>query len=109
MKGPDQRGFSYIEIWNLGVQIPILLAIFEFGVILGLKRYQQYHIYKTETIKVTSSKIVVLNEIGKGQSDWNVDRIARVMDMWTFILSATFIMVFNVVYWSVAELKDPET
>ena len=108
VKGPDQRGFSYIEIWNLGVQFPILLAIFEFGVILGIKRYQQNCIYKAKTIKVTSSKIGHLNVIGKGLNDWNVDQIARVMDMWTFIGSATFIIIFNAVYWSVAEFKDPE-
>ena len=33
VKAPEKRGFSYLEIWMLGVQIPILLAIFEYGMI----------------------------------------------------------------------------
>ena len=35
---PRNRGFSYIEIWMLGSQFPILLALFEYGSILLLKK-----------------------------------------------------------------------
>ena len=32
------RGFSYIEVWMIGTQIPILLALCEYGFILYLKK-----------------------------------------------------------------------
>ena len=35
---PRSRGFSYIEVWMLGTQFPILLALFEYGLILLLKK-----------------------------------------------------------------------
>ena len=31
VEAPRNRGFSYIEIWMLGSQFPILLALFEYG------------------------------------------------------------------------------
>ena len=38
-KAPPKRGFSSIEIWFVGMQAPILIAIFEFGVLLFLKKF----------------------------------------------------------------------
>ena len=35
---PNDRGFSYIEIWMIGTQIPILLTLIEYGFILHLRR-----------------------------------------------------------------------
>ena len=31
---PNGRGFSFFEIWYLGVQIPIVFAFLEYGIIL---------------------------------------------------------------------------
>ena len=39
LEAPKMRYFSYIEIWYLGVQLPICQAIFEYGIILLLKKY----------------------------------------------------------------------
>ena len=39
VKAPPKRGFGYIEIWMLGIQIPILLGIFEYAILLALKKY----------------------------------------------------------------------
>ena len=39
MKGPNRRGFSYVELWMVGVQTSLLVAIFEYGIILALKKY----------------------------------------------------------------------
>ena len=41
VKAPAKRGFSYIEIWMVGVQIPILTGLTEYGVLLALKKYHQ--------------------------------------------------------------------
>ena len=35
---PSNRGFSFIEIWMIGTQIPILLALCEYGFVLYLKK-----------------------------------------------------------------------
>ena len=35
---PKNRGFSYIEIWMLGTQFPILLALIEYGFVLYTKK-----------------------------------------------------------------------
>ena len=38
---PASRGFSYMELWFVGTQVPILLAIFEYGAILALQKFYQ--------------------------------------------------------------------
>ena len=38
---PTQRGFSYVEIWMLGVQIPILTGVVEYGILLAMKKYHK--------------------------------------------------------------------
>ena len=38
VEAPSGRGFSPIEMWMLGTQIPILLALFEYGFVLYLKK-----------------------------------------------------------------------
>ena len=39
VKAPESRGFSYIEIWNVGLQLPITIGILEYTVILAIKKY----------------------------------------------------------------------
>ena len=36
---PQSRGFSYIEIWMIGTQVPIILALMEYGFVLYWKKY----------------------------------------------------------------------
>ena len=36
---PKTRQFSYIEVWMIGVQIPIIISILEYGLIIGLQRF----------------------------------------------------------------------
>ena len=38
VEAPAGRGFSYIELWMIGSQFPILLALFEYGFVLFLKK-----------------------------------------------------------------------
>ena len=38
VEAPIHRGFSYIEVWMLGTQFPILLALCEYGLILYWKK-----------------------------------------------------------------------
>ena len=43
------RGFSYVEVWMLGTQFPILIALFEYGLILYWKPIGKK---SEETIKI---------------------------------------------------------
>ena len=88
VKAPPGRGFSYIEIWLVGIQIPILLAIAEYGILLTMKRGHQKQTEQTDT--------------EPQKEKWDLDRIGKTMDKWTFVASISFTIVFNLVYWSVA-------
>ena len=36
--GPPSRGFSYIEVWMIGMELPILVAALEYSLMLGIRR-----------------------------------------------------------------------
>ena len=69
---PKDRGISYIEIWTMGTQFPIALALFEYGFILYLKR-----VSKEPT---------------------NDERIKQ-LDFATMIASLCFLIIFTCAYW----------
>ena len=59
--GPSGRGFSYIEMWYVGMFIPILVAIFEYAIILVVIKFKQVdgHIqicYFNSKVKVDQRK-----------------------------------------------------
>ena len=43
VEGPVTRGFSFIEEWYCGVQAPILLALMEYGLILGFIKWGKFN------------------------------------------------------------------
>ena len=51
VNAPTHRGFSYIEIWMIGVQIPILIGIVEHGFLLAMKKYYQSKDMTTEVVE----------------------------------------------------------
>ena len=99
VKAPPGRGFSYIEIWLLGVQIPILLAIVEYGILLTMKRVFKKPAEQNKVQAVYNSQDSLL----RTEKIWDLDKIGKRMDMWTFIISVSFIVIFNIIYWSVAQ------
>ena len=51
LKAPSSRGFSYLEVWFVAIQLPFIWAISEYGGILAFKKsLGQKPIYE-ETIK----------------------------------------------------------
>ena len=38
VEGPEHRGVSFIEIWMVGTHIPIMIAILEYGCVLGINK-----------------------------------------------------------------------
>ena len=99
VKAPTKRGFSFVEIWMVGVQIPILIGIFEYGIILAMKKSQLEK--ETFTIKIgNGANVLSKTMIADKDVGWiNFDKL---VDKWTFILSLIFILTFNAIYWSVA-------
>ena len=39
VQAPASRGFSYIEVWMIGIKATILLAILEYGMVLCCKKF----------------------------------------------------------------------
>ena len=89
VKAPNNRGFSYIEIWMIGTQIPILLALVEYGFILYLKKISDKFEDKKGTL-----------ELGKPKQ--NLDDKIKTLDFVTMIISLIYFLTFAAVYWIVA-------
>ena len=98
VKAPSERGFSYIEIWLLGIQIPIILAIVEYGILLTMKRMQKKDNGQVKIQVIHSGNHPQIRE----KAIWDLDQMGKTMDKWSFISSLFFIIIFIIVYWSVA-------
>ena len=82
MDGPPDRGVSYVEIWILGTQCPLILGLLEYAVVLTLLK--------------KSSKIDAWND---ALDDVNAN--IQKYDNGTFIFSISYYLLFVVTYWSV--------
>ena len=105
---PRDRGFSNIEVWMLGAQFPILLALWEYGFVLYLKKYpnqdrNQIGVQKmlldqnqvqTITPDQNHPQIVTPDDQGVKLDD----KIKR-LDSATMIFSFLFFTTFALVYW----------
>ena len=105
VKAPAQRGFSYIEIWMIGVQVPILVGILEYATLLALKKYYKGK-EKSTPIMVSQSthpsipsKDNMLMEKTTNEMNSHWDIIERTIDKWTFVGALAFIITFNIIYW----------
>mgnify|MGYP002050648751 FL=1 len=97
VNAPTKRGFSFIEVWLLGVEIPFLVGILEYGMILSVRKYKSKK-KGTSVINVRTSQSTKI--IDGEEFDWN--SLSKSLDKWTFIGSILFLMIFNIVYWYVA-------
>ena len=97
VNAPTKRGFSFIEVWLLGVEIPFLVGILEYGMLLSVRKYKSKK-KATSVINVRTAQSPKI--LADEEFDWN--SLSKSLDKWTFIGSILFIMIFNIVYWSVA-------
>ena len=89
VNAPHERGFSYIEVWMVGAQFPILLAFFEYGYILYLKK--------------TEAKIGVQNHVMNPRDPKpTLDDKIKKMDFVTMIISFVFYVIFASLYWFIS-------
>ena len=108
VEAPSGRGFSPIEMWMLGTQIPILIALFEYGFVLYLKKID----FKTGKASVTVLRRTMaplpieMNERTKGLMDSNdskkvFDNRIKRLDFATMIFSFSSFTIFALVYWTI--------
>ena len=71
---PPKRGFSYIEVWMVGVMVTIIFAILEYLAILAFKRKN-------------------------GFSNLDEHEITKRIDSISLIMSFRVFILFNVIYW----------
>ena len=88
INAPPERGFSYIELWMVGMQLPICIALVQYCIILGVKKNQ-----KTND---ENSKIFVNR---KSNMELNIDTIFKNIDNVFFALSTVYFTVFCLCYW----------
>ena len=93
---PPGRGFSYIELWMVGMQFPILFALVEYSIILGIKKYFKY---KNES-KCTSVITVKPNVTNQRQDRRDSSHLFYKIDLFSFILSMFSFITFCLVYWT---------
>ena len=108
VEAPSGRGFSPIEMWMLGTQIPILLALFEYGFVLYLKKID----IKTGKASVTEFRRtkaplpIEMSEMTKGMMDSNdpkkvFDNRIKKLDFATMIFSFSSFTIFALLYWTI--------
>ena len=83
---PSNRGFSYIEVWMLGTQFPILLALFEYGLVLYWKKIAKPLDDQNQRMNFDDSK-------------QNIDERIKWIDFVTMTISLIFIISFTSIYW----------
>ena len=81
VKAPPKRGFSTIEIWFVGIQAPILLAVLEYGVLLAMKKFWKQQEFGVKGIKMTKEDMF------------------KYMDLCAFCVSLVYLLTFNALYW----------
>ena len=59
VKGPSSRGFSYVEVWYVGMFIPIVVAIIEYAAVLAAIKYKTETQYESIVCGKTKMKRLV--------------------------------------------------
>ena len=107
---PRGRGFSNIEVWMLGAQFPILLALCEYGFVLYLKKYvnkdQIQNQIQVQTMMRDQNQIQAMtldqNQVQPVTPDdqgVKLDERIKRLDSTTMIFSFLFFTTFALVYW----------
>ena len=116
VEAPKARDFSLIEIWMLGTQFPILLALFEYGIILHLKKVaimsnSEHQIRNKKRISqknkhksAWTQNNMIENKIDQRyQADSKVDLDDKIknIDYATMSFSFLYFSLFTITYWIV--------
>ena len=91
INAPPERGFSYIELWMVGMQLPICIALVQYSIILGMKKFLKN--------KGDNSKIFSNRKSGEELKMESNDIIYKNMDKIFLILSTVYFIIFCLCYW----------
>ena len=81
VQAPRFRGLGFLEKWYIGMQVPIMFAIAEYGIILILMKYKGYE----KDIKI-------------GKKTFTLEKFMKVVDLISFFFSFIACMIFKVSY-----------
>ena len=115
VEAPEDSGFSYIEIWMVGTQFPILLALCQYGCVLYMKKVDK----KSSKNPATKKRIVCLTnmksrpnnplpselnenqmmELDEPQPD--LDERIKMLDFATMIFSLVYFITFLLLFLTV--------
>ena len=82
VKGPSNRGFSFIEIYYFGTQSTILVGTIEYGILLATKKYG--HKLKN-AIQSLDYWLSQQSEKEKKKIEEKDENLAKKIDMWAFV------------------------
>ena len=100
LKAPQTRGFSYLEVWMVGVNGVNLLAIIEYGIVLAWNKYS----VNATTVSNSNAKAKI--PMQDSNNSWfycnamTKEEKIKMVDMVTFIFSIIFFILFIVCYWT---------
>ena len=82
VEAPSKRGYGIIELYYAIVQVPIIIALVEYGIILAILKYKDGH----EEVKIFGRTKIVNDILSK------VDLISFSINAAFLIISGTFII-----------------
>ena len=85
----SNRGFSYIELWMIGTQVPILLALCEYGFVLHLKK-----ISKKADNQVRS---MMDPDVPRQNLDEKIKKLDYASMIFSFVYFIIFALIYNIV------------
>ena len=99
---PKNRGFSYIDLWMIGSQIPILAAILEYGFVLSTVKFDFIKKAVASTTKERESSVKEAFKAIGGEKELEAEKNIKKLDLIFFYLIAFYYVMFNLFYWILA-------
>ena len=97
VEAPPRRGFSFLELWMIGMQLPIIFALVEYSIILGLKKHWTHKENTENKVKIAfPSKS---DKMKKATTNDMANALAYKIDIISFVVSALFYILFSFFYW----------
>lgn len=104
---PKNRGFSYIDLWMIGTQLPILMALLEFGSLLCILKYDlmsyfesRVSSYQPEKKPEGNNPAIAFVRVSASPTDQEKFKLlARRIDFVFFVIGSTYFFIFTLVYW----------
>ena len=93
---PQDRGFSNIEVWMIGAQFPIILALCQYGFVLYLKKHANKAQNQVQTMTPDPNQVQTMTLDDQGAE---LDDKIRRLDSASMIFSFLFFTTFALVYW----------